>query len=305
MSNTQGKKFSKWVSSLIWMLALMITLGSAIYQRKTGPTHPMRGTFTINGSEFTYKLVRDPTTDAPLQVAIPLPSTHRAVLYWREYPTDWDWKTVEMTFDNDHVSAVIPVQPSAGKVEYYIEMLSIVSSNTDHQGNPILSAMTSEPDSPGIRLPHGDITAIARYKDPVPAWALMPHILLMFIGMLLANRMGLGALLREVSRPELIMATFATLTVGGMIFGPIVQQYAFGAAWTGWPVGTDLTDNKMLISWIAWMVPVYLTWRKREKTALAVIIAALITFAIYMIPHSVLGSEHDYTQSETQVTPYR
>ena len=97
--------------------------------------------------------------------------------------------------------------------------------------------------------------------------------------------------------------TVIFLTIGGMILGPIVQKYAFDAYWTGWPFGNDLTDNKSLLAFIFWLVALgYQIW-SREKKILAVV-AAVVLLAVYMIPHSVLGSEIDYTkegqQTETQ-----
>ena len=85
------------------------------------------------------------------------------------------------------------------------------------------------------------------------------------------------------------------LLVGGLIFGPIVQKYAFGAYWTGWPFGHDLTDTKTGIAMIFWLIAL---WRGRNhaKGHIWMIIAALITLLIYLIPHSVLGSELDYTK---------
>ncbi|HPQ38906.1 MAG TPA: hypothetical protein PLV45_00905 [bacterium] len=268
-----GKRFKKWIGALIWVAALALTLGSAMHQRNTGPTHPLRGEFTMNGSVYSFKLRRNPTTDAPLQVKVPLPPGGTGVLTWREYPTDWEWKTVPLAETNGIGTATIPIQPVAGKVEYFIEI--------------------TLPDTDPIRLPSVGRPAIARYKDPVPAWALIPHVLLMFAAMLISNRLGLGGLFRERVRRRLIIAAFVTLTLGGFLFGPIVQYYAFGAAWTGWPVGTDLTDNKVAVNWLVWLIPLGLM-RKPRLCRISVLFAALVTLAIYLIPHSLLGSEYDY-----------
>lgn len=43
-------------SILLWLLALVITLASAVYQRMTGPTHPERGNFVLEGQSAAYKL---------------------------------------------------------------------------------------------------------------------------------------------------------------------------------------------------------------------------------------------------------
>jgi hypothetical protein len=78
-----------------------------------------------------------------------------------------------------------------------------------------------------------------------------------------------------------------------MILGPIVQKYAFGAFWTGFPAGYDLTDNKTLIAFICWIVA-SLAGMKKGKPWLTVI-AAIVTLVVFSIPHSAKGSELDYS----------
>jgi hypothetical protein len=56
--------------------------------------------------------------------------------------------------------------------------------------------------------------------------------------------------------------------VGGLILGPPVQLEAFGALWTGWPFGADLTDNKTLIAVLAW-VPAVVAALRNKKTRLS------------------------------------
>jgi hypothetical protein len=80
-----------------------------------------------------------------------------------------------------------------------------------------------------------------------------------------------------------------------MVFGPIMQEYAFGAFWTGWPFGHDLTDNKTLVALIFWIIA-YFKLRKDSTNRTWPIIAAVVMLAVFFIPHSVLGSEIDYTQ---------
>jgi hypothetical protein len=87
--------------------------------------------------------------------------------------------------------------------------------------------------------------------------------------------------------------------VGGLILGPIVQKYAFGAFWTGWPLGHDLTDTKTAIAMVFWLVA---TWRSKKPGGgrAWIIAAALVTLLVYLIPHSAYGSELDYTAIDQQ-----
>ncbi len=63
------------------------------------------------------------------------------------------------------------------------------------------------------------------------------------------------------------------LVLGGFLLGPIVQKYAFGAFWTGWPFGEDLTDNKTAVAVLAWLPRVTLLalWGSR-RTGVAVVL---------------------------------
>lgn len=94
------------------------------------------------------------------------------------------------------------------------------------------------------------------------------------------------------------------MTIGGMILGPLVQKAAFGEYWVGFPWGIDLTDNKTLIMWLAWLAAcLVLRLRPRQKFAgrIAVAAAAVVMTAVYLIPHSLRGSELDYSQVDRGV----
>ena len=93
--------------------------------------------------------------------------------------------------------------------------------------------------------------------------------------------------------------TVVLIGIGGLLLGPIVQKHAFGAYWTGWPFGEDLTDNKTLAMWLAWVVAVFVLSRRREPTdrrgARAVVgFAAAVMLVVYLVPHSLRGSQLDY-----------
>ena len=77
--------------------------------------------------------------------------------------------------------------------------------------------------------------------------------------------------------------------------------------WTGFPAGHDLTDNKTIIMWIVWVVAALAIagaeTRLRRVRAITCG-AAIVMLAVFMIPHSVQGSELDYTTlQQGQVSP--
>ncbi len=273
----------KTKTTLLWLLALVITLASAIYQRRTGPTYPLRGEATIGGGTYAYSLSRSHGGDggAPVTLRVADPAIS-GELSLRRFKSNDEWTTVSMVRKGDTLIGMLPHQPPAGKVMYSI---TLAASDTDRV------TLTSEP-------------VVLRFKGDVPLAILIPHVIFMFIAMLLSTRTGLEALARRNRVVPLTMWTVGLLFLGGLALGPIVQKYAFGSFWTGWPFGYDLTDNKTLIAFLAWAAAAILA-RFRRSVFIGPIIAAIVLLAVYVIPHSVLGSELDYTKptQSTRVGP--
>ena len=143
----------------------------------------------------------------------------------------------------------------------------------------------------------GPQAVVTRFKGDVPGWVLWPHIILIFMGMLWSNRVGLEALTSGGKTRKLSLWTLILLILGGLVLGPLVQKYAFGAFWSGVPFGWDLTDNKTLIAVLFW---IWALWRHRAQKfpRYAVLVAAIVTLIIFLIPHSIMGSQLDYSTGE-------
>ncbi len=264
-------------SAALWLLAIAMTLASAVYQRLSGPTYPVNVDAEFAGCRVEGELPRSHSTGGDLTVELDVDCADAAgVVRWRRFPTAEPWVEIPMTRDGSGaLVAHLPAQPSAGKLEYAVHL-------------------TRGGESCEVTGPEA---VVARFKGDVPAWALAPHILLMFLAMLWSNRTGLEAVFGGPGRARLALWTLGLLVLGGLVLGPIVQKYAFGAFWTGWPSGGDLTDNKLAVAVLAW---VWAAWRKGSRWGRATaIIAALVVLAVYMIPHSMHGSTLDYSTLET------
>jgi hypothetical protein len=272
-------KRSRAVTAALWIAAFAVTVLLAVFQRMTGPSHPMRGSAVLsNGETISYKLPRSNEGRETLRIALPEPSVESAaIVEWRRFPTDEPFRSQPMSANSDgELETRIPPQPAAGKVEYRILL--------DTLGDTV-SIPASE-------------TVVARYRGDVPASVLIPHILIMFSSMLVSTRA-----LFEVLRPGaprarvLVLVSMALLVVGGLVLGPIVQRFAFGAYWTGWPLGHDLTDNKTLIAFLAWLPATVLAWRK-ARTRIAVALGWVVMMGVFLIPHSARGSQLDWSTVE-------
>jgi hypothetical protein len=138
----------------------------------------------------------------------------------------------------------------------------------------------------------GDRPIFARYKASVPREILFLHIISIFVSMMLAIRTVMEALI-DGHFKWMLWATIISLIIGAFILGPIVLRYAFGVWWSGFPVGYDWTDNKVLVELIAWIIAAVMN-RGNRRNRKSVYFAGLITLIVYFIPHSIFGSEYNY-----------
>ncbi len=266
-----------WKTALLWIITVLLTLASVAYQRATGPTYPVRGSVTIDDQKISYRLLRshDTTDDAVMELYAPDKSITGEMTFKR-YKSYDEWTTETLPRKGDNLVVTIPKQPSAGKVMYEVTLS----------------------DSEGTKYPLTEETVVIRFKGAVPSYVLFPHIFFMFTGMLLATRTGLEGIIGGNNLYRLNLITLVGLALGGLILGPIVQKFAFGAFWTGWPAGSDLTDNKTLFAVIFWVVSFWKAKSRGYGRHTWAIIAAVVTLLVYLIPHSTLGSEIDYTRME-------
>jgi hypothetical protein len=260
---------------IFWIIAIIITLASAYYQRTTGPTYPKKGSISLNDQEIKYSLDRSFAGDGDCPVKLNINSADtRGTLIWKRHNTNDADKTVEMRYENGVLIAELPHQPPAGKLDYQIRI---------------------QKDNIEKYIPEKNNYVVIRFRGDVPWYVLIPHILIMFLAMLFSTRAGIEFFSKEPKYIKYMWWTLGTLFAGGFILGPLVQHFAFGPYWTGVPFGWDLTDNKTLIAFIGWIVAI-IGQRKSQKPGYWILGASLLTLIVFMIPHSVLGSELDYSK---------
>lgn len=275
---------------LIWVLAIFLAVAAMIYQRSTGPTYEYKGYLENNGESLKYKLLRSQETVEGAKIELPQfeGADYTAILNYKRYQTKDAITALNFKLDeNKKFIAQLPVQPAAGKIEYYI---------------------TGSIGGKEFNIPEkGEDNIVLRYKDPVPDYILIPHVTMMIIVIIFGIRAGLSAAFNDGTMRKWTIVAFTAMTVGGMMLGPIVQKYAFGEYWTGFPNGSDFTDNKMLIMWIAWALALAIIGFKPKKkegiSRAAVLIAASVMTMVYLIPHSMGGSTLDYDAVDKGIDP--
>jgi len=273
-------------SALLWILAVILTLGCLAYQDKTGPTYPFEGEFKTDKGPVRYHFLRSETIGTGLKIMLidPVPDGVTGHVKYRRYRSHDDWSIAPMVpgefeFERRGRSTVVKgigaelpsLDERAGKYEYFVFI-------EDGMGEPV--SVT------------GDTPLYARYKAEVPVWALILHILVIFSAMTIAIRTLLEALI-DGRFGWMLWATTASLLLGGFLLGPLVQWYAFGVWWSGVPFGYDWTDNKVVVELVFWLLALFMN-RGDKRNRWSVYVAGVVTLVVYFIPHSLFGSEFDY-----------
>ena len=264
-------------SLIIWLIALILTLLLAAFQRMTGPTYPVSGIVDFNNEIAEYEFDRSHSGEGDHTIQIKNDNAGlQAELFWKRYKTKDDWTRVIMVRKDNMLTANLPHQPKAGKLLYKVKLIN---------------------QSVSIVIPEEPV--LIRFKGAVPLFILIPHIIFIFGAMLLSTRTGLEIFKKEPTFKYLTIATLLFLFIGGGILGPIAQYYAFDAYWTGFPVGYDLTDNKILIAIIGWIITAVMI-NKSPNPKRWIAFASILLFSVFLISHSVLGSELDYNKLDEQ-----
>lgn len=265
-------------NTLLWISAFILMAAVAVYQRMTGPTHPEKGTTQISNKDVSYKLLRSENcgTDAPINIVAPAPLS--AEVRYKRYKSHDTISSMQLARKGDTLQFFLPSQPAAGKIEYQV----FVSDTTKN----ITRSLTKTP-------------LLIRYKGVVPDIVLIVHVIFMFGAMLLAARTAFEALCKSEKTYKYTLWTVIFLAAGGLVLGPVVQKYAFGVFWAGWPFGGDMTDNKTIFTLLIWVLAMIQLKQDRRLFKWA-IIAFVVMMVAYLIPHSIFGSELDYTKTLTK-----
>ncbi|MBI4657180.1 MAG: hypothetical protein HY746_10630 [Elusimicrobia bacterium] len=255
---------------LFWVLSVILAVFFAVFQRFTGPSYQVSGKIKINSEEIKYKLPRTCTTGkSDCFIKIQAGNGIPAVMFFKKHvpyePYDFDF--VEMERQDRFLISIIPDQPPAGKIEYYLEFY--------------------DKDRNSRRLPSKNI--ILRFKGHVSPFILIPHIFLMFAFMILSVRIFIGCFSGDFDLKKWTKINILILIFGGFIFGGLTQLHAFGKFWTGIPLGHDLTDNKTLVVFVFWIFALISLYKSKTPKQW-IVLAFIFTLLAYFIPHSLLGT---------------
>ena len=84
--------------ALLWVIAVVLMAGAYSYQKRTGPTYPLRGTRRVYDAEVRYELLRSHETTEGAPISVPSPEGKvTGVLHWKNYPTEDPFTAAPMT----------------------------------------------------------------------------------------------------------------------------------------------------------------------------------------------------------------
>ncbi len=189
--------------------------------------------------------------------------------------------------DSGFYRAPLPIFPKGKKLLYYFYI---------HSRDGSISFNFPE---------NGTKPILLKYEGSVPLYIVIPHILLMFVGVYLATLALLDAfnVIRGISGIAAMARNFkwATIAVflGGYPFGWGMNYYAFGTIWEAIPFGWDFTDNKTQIV-LLYLVFLNLSMLgtlykgrfgrnnySNKTLGYLALVGYLLVMAIYLIPHSI------------------
>jgi len=276
---------SKTKSVILWIISIILMSGIVVFQKTTGPTYPKKGNKEIYGKNIDYSLPRSNDGTSTVKVfVIDGRKEFNGTYKLRRFKSYDDWSEHLLQRSGDTLSFTIPHQPAAGKVMYQLFLT---------KGEQPTIALTEQP-------------IILRFRDSVPGIVIFFHLVFIFATITLSIRTGFEAYYRGNKVKIFTILTIVSLILGGFVFGPLMQKFAFGEYWTGWPMKgifniADLTDTKTFIALIFWGIAVWACYKRPESRKWQ-ITASIVLMVVYLIPHSLLGSEIDYTKIEQRPT---
>ncbi|MDR0971530.1 MAG: hypothetical protein LBM25_04010 [Bacteroidales bacterium] len=258
---------------LFWIVAIILTALLSIYQRQTGPTIAKKVKISLDNQEYNLKFPRSLTIGENTITLNIKDTTINAKFFYKRYPTNESFAYLNFERNsNGELFLEVPPQKKAGKIQYYIE----INDKTLFENDPL----------------------VLRFKGYVPPAIIIPHIIFMFLSMLFALYGLLLAIFNLKNIKKYIILTLISIIIGGFIFGPLLQNYAFGVYWSGFPFGGDLTDNKTLLVLV--LLLANLPFLNKKILRITSIITFIIMILIFTIPHSLKGSQLNYKTQQIE-----
>ena len=242
--------------AVFWILAIILTLSTSVYQRLTGPTNPKKTTISINNKEYKLSFPRSATSNNNKITLNIADSNVKAQLIYRKYPTNEDYSKIDFQNNGSSLFANLPIQPSAGKLEYYV----IIDDEKLFETQPL----------------------IVRFKGEVPAGVLIPHIIFMFVSMLFAAYGLILAIANKKECPSLCYFNHNNINYWGIYLWPNGSKICFWSLleWISFWLRPNRQQNPYSIS----CTIINMLFLKKKIFRITSIIAFSVMITIFLYP---------------------
>ena len=88
----------RWARVLLMIVAFLGTALLGYYQRRTGPSYPVRVHETVAGGEVTGRLPRSHPGEGDALLSLQAPPGVTGNLVWRRYPTSDAWTHLPVSY---------------------------------------------------------------------------------------------------------------------------------------------------------------------------------------------------------------
>ena len=92
----------------LWVLAFVLMLSAGVYQRYTGPTYELRGSYSVGEEVVKYRLVRSAYSTADTVVRCRRRQSVTGDLVYRRYPTDDDSSRAPLVRRGEELVGTLP-----------------------------------------------------------------------------------------------------------------------------------------------------------------------------------------------------
>lgn len=250
-----------------WVIALVLCLTGLFAQRQLSSELPLTIDQAWAGKRVTTTLDRVHVGPGGQRISVAgVEPEWTGELIWRPADSEAEFHRLPLRNLGSLIAGEIPLQARGIRAEYRLEL--------------------ETPDGL-LRLP-AQGTLMIRSRGATRLEVSLAHIALLALGLLLAMRAGLEALALGEHAQVFAWGSFLSFLGGGLVCGPLMKQQAYGLLWTGPPFGLDSTDTKTLLIVIAWLLPLLLRARGLRARRW-IVLAALLSLAVFLIPHSSFG----------------
>lgn len=257
--------------TLLWLLSLVITLSTIFYQRVIEPKKYVEGKAYFDQLEIPYKLPRyhEITSDCPVQLVVP-DENILAYVEYRPYNSDDLWTRCAFKRKEEIITTYISPLPKSDVIEY---RLVLFDNDRDLE----------------ISIPKYGFV-VMHWRHPVPTVFLVLHHVILYLALLFSLSTGLMAIISPHRPWKLALLTCLLFFLGGICLRAMVAKYSSGIWWSGFPVGDNFFENKMILIFLSWLT--LFSFKIRDEIGKGWFIAtSLFTLIMFNIPNYWLNPE--------------